>query len=123
MEAAQRIRLVRIIEKMEKNPAFSNKLSIKNTSEYLAEKMKDTCQNEFQKEKKMLSLLFTICMIWFVGKFFVFGLRASWGIMKLLCTVIFFPVILIGMVVGGLMYIAFPLLIVGGIIALVTSHS
>ena len=79
--------------------------------------MKDAYQNEFQKEKKMLSLLFAICMIWFVGKFFVFGLRASWGIMKLLCTVIFFPVILIGM------YIAFPLLIIGGIIALVTSHS
>ena len=38
--------------------------------------------------------------------------------MKLLCTVIFFPVILIGMVIGGLMYIAFPLLIIGGIIAL-----
>ena len=69
----------------------------------------------------MLSLLFTICMIWFVGKFFVFGLRASWGIMKLLCTVIFFPVILIGMVLGGLMYIAFPLLFVGGIIALATA--
>ena len=85
--------------------------------------MKDTYQNEFQKEKKMLSLLFTICMFWFVGNFFIFGLKASWGIMKLLCTVIFFPVILIGMVIGGLMYIAFPLLIVGGIIALVTSHS
>ena len=42
MEAAQRIRLIRIIEKMEKNPAFNNKLGIKlgikNTSEYLAEK-------------------------------------------------------------------------------------
>ena len=38
MEAAQRIRLVRIIEKMEKNPAFSNKLGIKNTSEYLDSK-------------------------------------------------------------------------------------
>ena len=42
MEAAQRIRLIRIIEKMEKNLAFSNKLGnklgIKNTSEYLAEK-------------------------------------------------------------------------------------
>ena len=71
----------------------------------------------------MLSLLFTICMIGFVGKFFIFGLKASWGIMKLLCTVIFFPVILIGMVVGGLMYIAFLLLIIGGIIGLVTSHS
>ena len=71
----------------------------------------------------MLSLLFTICRMWFVGKFFRFGLIASWGIMNLLCTVIFFPVILIGMVVGGLMYIAFPLLIIGGIIAFVTSRS
>ena len=52
----------------------------------------------------MLSLLFTICMIWFVGKLFAFGLKASWGIMKLLCTVIFFPVILIGMVLGGLLF-------------------
>ena len=46
MEAAQRIRLIRIIEKMEKNPEFSNKFGMKNTSEYLAEKMKDTCQKE-----------------------------------------------------------------------------
>ncbi len=37
MEVAQRIRLIRIIEKMEKNSAFSNKLGIKNTSEYLAD--------------------------------------------------------------------------------------
>ena len=127
MEAAQRIRLIRIIEKMEKNPAFSNKLGIKNTSEYLSEKeqkkWKTHIKMSFRRSKKMLSLLFTICMIWFVGKFFIFGLKASWGIMKLLCTVIFFPVILIGMVVGGLMYIAFPLLIIGGIIALVTSRS
>lgn len=42
--------------------------------------------------------------------------------MKLLCTVIFFPVILIGMVVGGLIYIALPLLIIGGIIGLVMSR-
>ena len=33
----------------------------------------------------MLTVLFTICMIWLVGKFFIFGLKASWGIMKLLC--------------------------------------
>ena len=38
MEAAQRIRLILIIEKMEKNPEFSSKIEIKNTSEYLAEK-------------------------------------------------------------------------------------
>lgn len=71
----------------------------------------------------MLSLLFAICMIWFIGKLFMFGIKASWGIMKLLCTVVFFPVILIGMVVGGLMYIAFPLLLIGGVVALATSKS
>ena len=70
----------------------------------------------------MLSLLFAFCMIWFIGKFLIFGVKASWGIMKLLCTV-FFPVILIGLVVGGLLYIAFPLLIVVGIIALAASRS
>ena len=61
----------------------------------------------------MLSLLFTIFIIWYIGKFFIFGLKASWGIMKFLCTVIFFPVILVGMVVGGLLNIAFGLLLVG----------
>ena len=71
----------------------------------------------------MLSLLFAFCMNWFIGKFLIFGVKASWGIMKLLCTVVFFPVILIGLVVGGLLYIAFPLLIVVGIIALAASRS
>ena len=71
----------------------------------------------------MLLLLFVFCMIWFIGKFLIFGVKASWGIMKLLCTVVFFPVILIGLVVGGLLYIAFPLLIVVGIIALAASRS
>ena len=41
MEAVQRIRLIRIIEKMEKNPEFCNKFGIKNTSEYIAEKDSD----------------------------------------------------------------------------------
>ena len=63
-------------------------------------------------------LLFAICMIGFIWKLFVFGVRASWGIMKLLCTVVLFPVILIGMVVGGLLYVAFPLLIIAGGIVL-----
>lgn len=69
----------------------------------------------------MLSILFAICMIWFICKLLTFGIKASWGILKLLCTVVFFPVILIGMVVGGLISLAFPLLIIGGIIALVVS--
>ena len=71
----------------------------------------------------MLSLLFGICIIWFSIKLLIFCVKASWGILKFLCTVVLFPVILILMVVGGLMYIAFPLLLLGGIIAVLVSHS
>ena len=57
----------------------------------------------------MLSILFAIFMIWFI--------------LKLLCTVVFFPVILIALVIGGLIYIALPILIIGGIIALIASKA
>ena len=70
MNATQRLRLIRIIEKIEKNPEFSNKLGVKNTSDFISDK---------QRKNESLTI--------------------------------------------GLMYIAFPLLIIGGIIGLVTSHS
>ena len=70
MNVAQRIQLIRIIEKIEKNPEFSNKLGVKNTSDFISDK---------QRKNESLTI--------------------------------------------GLMYIAFPLLIIGGIIGLVTSHS
>ena len=70
----------------------------------------------------MLSLLFTICMVWVFGKLFFFGLRAAWGISKFLITIVLMPLILIALVVGGLMYIAFPILIVVGIISLIISR-
>ena len=40
MNAAQRIRLIRIIEKIEKNPEFSNKLGVKNTFDFISDKQK-----------------------------------------------------------------------------------
>ena len=84
-----------------------------------SEKLIKSRRESRQKEKKMLSLLFTICMIWIFGKLFIFGVKAAWGISKLLLTVVFLPLILIGMVIGGLMSIAFPILIIVGIVALV----
>lgn len=69
----------------------------------------------------MLSLLFIICMIWVFGKLLFFGIKAAWGISKFLITVVLFPLILIGMVIGGLIYIAFPILIVVGIVELISS--
>nr|WP_296190128.1 hypothetical protein [uncultured Anaerobutyricum sp.] len=38
MNVAQRIRLIRIIEKIEKNPEISNKLGLKNTSDFISDK-------------------------------------------------------------------------------------
>lgn len=67
----------------------------------------------------MLSVLFTIAMIWVFGKLFFFGLRAAWGISKFIFTIVLLPVALIGMVLGGLIYIAFPILLIVGVIALI----
>ena len=38
MNVVQRIRLIRIIEKIEKNPEISNKLGLKNTSDFISDK-------------------------------------------------------------------------------------
>ena len=70
----------------------------------------------------MLEFLFTIMMFVVFGKLFIFGLKASWGITKFLFTLVFLPVILIGMVVGGLVYIALPLLLVMEVIAMFCSN-
>lgn len=67
----------------------------------------------------MLTLLFGIAMIWVFGKFFLFGLKAAWGISKFLLTIVFLPLILIGLVVGGLLSVAFPLLLIIAVVGLV----
>lgn len=67
----------------------------------------------------MSEILFAICMIWVFGKLLLFGIKAAWSITKVLCIIILLPVILIGLVVGGLIWLAFPLLLVIGIVAMV----
>lgn len=71
-----------------------------------------------ERKKNMLTLLFIICFFVVFGKLLMFGIKAAWGISKFLLTVVLLPVILIGMVVGGLMSVAFPILIVVGIVGL-----
>lgn len=66
----------------------------------------------------MLELLFFIFLFGIFGKLFFFGMRAAWSISKLLITIVFFPVILLGMVFGGLLYLAFPILLIIGILSL-----
>ena len=71
----------------------------------------------------MLTLLFVICLLWVFGKLLIFALKATWSISKILLTIVLLPAILIIMVIGGLIYIAFPILIIIGIVSLITSRS
>lgn len=66
----------------------------------------------------MLTLLFTILMIWILGKMIGLAFRAAWGVTRIVFNVILLPVFLIGLVAAGFMYIALPILIVIGVIML-----
>ena len=66
----------------------------------------------------MLTILFLILLFGIFGKLFFFGIRAAWGISKFVLMVVFFPVILIGMLIVGLVKLAFPLLLIFGVIAM-----
>ena len=60
----------------------------------------------------MFYFLFMILMFYIFGKLFFFGLKAAWGLSKFVLTII-----LLVMVSCGLLYFAFVLLIVVGIIS------
>ena len=66
----------------------------------------------------MLTLLFTILMFVIFGKLLIFGIRVSWGITKILFTVVLLPIFLIGLVIAGFIYIAIPILVIIGLISL-----
>ena len=67
----------------------------------------------------MWKLLFIFLMFGVFGKLIGLAFRATWGITKIFFRLIFLPVVLIGLVLAGLMYIALPLLVVIGIAVLV----
>ena len=62
----------------------------------------------------MLSIIFTFMIIWITIKMIAIGLRAMWGIAKILLPMLFVG----GLVYAGLMYLALPIMAVLGIILL-----
>ena len=67
---------------------------------------------------RMLAFIFMVLLFMVFGKILVFAVKAAWGVTKIVCTVVLFPLILIGMVVGGLIKIALPVLLIVGVITL-----
>ena len=69
----------------------------------------------------MLSIIFLVALAWVTWKFFVLGLKLTWGIAKFVCTVLLFPLFMICLVGVGLIYLAIPILIIAGIIIMLRS--
>ena len=69
----------------------------------------------------MLTIIFLVALVWVTWKFFVLGLKLTWGIAKCVCTVLLFPLFLICLVGVGLIYLAVPILIIAGIIIMLKS--
>ncbi len=69
----------------------------------------------------MLTLVFMFLMLFVFGKIAGLALQMSWGLAKIVLTLIFLPVILIGMLLVGLLHIALPILIVIGVLALISA--
>lgn len=69
----------------------------------------------------MLTALFILAFIWFMWKVIALAIKMTWGLLKVGVYVIFLPIVIIGLFLGGLIYIALPLAIIGGIIALAIS--
>ncbi len=62
--------------------------------------------------------MFTIiCLILFLMVFFkLLGLafKVGWGILKIAVFLICFPVIVVGLIFGGLVFVALPVILIGG---------
>jgi hypothetical protein len=56
------------------------------------------------------------------GKILWFAIRATWGISKIVFSVVLLPIFLIGLVIKGLISLAFPVLILIGIVSLAVLH-
>jgi len=67
----------------------------------------------------MLTLFFAIMMIGVFGRLIGFAVSMSWGFFKVLLALVFLPGIIIAGFACGLLYLAFPILAVIGLVSLV----
>ncbi|MDD7176420.1 MAG: hypothetical protein PUI69_00600 [bacterium] len=71
----------------------------------------------------MLTVLFIIMMLVVFGKMFGFALKATWGITKIIFSIVLLPIFLIALVFMGLMWVALPVLIVIGLVSFFTCRN
>lgn len=67
----------------------------------------------------MITTIFVIIMLAVLLELICLAIKAAWSITKVVFTIIFWPLILIAMVLAGTAYIALPVLVIVGVVALV----
>ena len=68
----------------------------------------------------MLGILFFIFMVLIFGNMMMLAVKMAWGITKVLGSLVLLPIFLIVLVLVGLLKLAFPILVVVGVISLFT---
>ena len=64
-------------------------------------------------------ILFLIVMFVLFCKMIIFGIKVAWGLGKFVIGLILFPLVIIGVIAAGLVYLALPLFAFAAVILLV----
>lgn len=65
----------------------------------------------------MLTTIFTLALVYVAIRMLFWGIKAAWGIAKIIAFVILLPVIVIGLAMAGLFMLAFGVLILAVLVA------
>ena len=66
----------------------------------------------------MWTIIFVLLMIAIFGRILAWGIKAAWGLTKIVLVVVFFPLILKVFALSGLIFVALPILLIVGILVL-----
>ena len=67
----------------------------------------------------MLTIIFYIALVYVAIRMLVWGVKAAWGIAKIISCVVLLPVLIIGLAMAGLFMLALGIVVVIAIIATV----
>ena len=65
----------------------------------------------------MLSIVYIAALVWVAAKMLIWGIKAAWGIARVLATIVLLPLFIAGLAWIGLVYVAIAALISAGIVA------
>ena len=71
----------------------------------------------------MLTIIFVVALIWVTVHLLIIGVKAAWGIAKVICTILLLPAFFAVLAFMGLFYIAIPTLVLVGLICLLGSKA